>query len=106
MATNLKMNRDTAEKIQQRFNERVDTVNYASRCAIGLDLADDVFECNGFKVFLHTTGKNPDNCVHAFVVDILGFTVSVMNPKGVHIGREFVIFENEEGSGMVFDVAN
>ena len=106
MTTNLKMNRDTAEKILQRFNVRVATVNAANRCAIGIDLADDVFKCNGFKVFLHTTGKNPENCMHMIVVDILGVTISVMNPKGVYIGKEFVIFEDVNGSGVNFDIAN
>lgn len=105
MTTKLEMNRDTAEKIQQRFNVRVATVNNANRCAIGVDLADDVFKCNGFKVFLHTTGKNPENCVHAIVVDILGVTMSVKNPKGVCIGKEFVIFEDVKGSGVIFDIA-
>ena len=106
MATNLEMNRDTAEKIQQRFDKRVETVNYARRSVVGVDLVDDVFECNGFKVFLHTEGKNPENCVHSIVVDILGVIISVMNPNRVFISKEFVIFDNKEGSGVVFDVAN
>ena len=106
MTTKLEMNRDTAEKIQQKFNERVDTVNYALSRAIGVDLDDNTFEGSGFKVFLRTVGKNPENCVHVIVVDILGVIISVKNPNKVFISNDFVIFDNEEGSSVVFDIAN
>lgn len=105
MATNLEMNRDTAEKIQQKFNERVNTVKFAFNSAISVGLDDNTFECNGFKVFLRTVGKNPENCMHAIVVDILGVVVSVMNVKGVYVGESIVMFEDDKGSGVIFDVA-
>ena len=105
MTTNLKMNRDTAKKIQQKYNERVDTVNYALSRAIGVDLDDNTFECSGFRVFLRTVGKNPENCVHAIVVDIFGVVVSIMNVKGIYVGVGIVIIDNEGGSSVIFDIA-
>ena len=106
MTTKLEMTRDTAEKIQQKFNERVDTVNYALSSAICVDLADYVFGCNEFRVILRTVGKNPQTCVHVIVVDILGVIISVKNPNKVYISNDFVIFDNAEGSSVVFDIAN
>ena len=106
MTTKLEMNRDIAKRIQQKFNERVDTVNYALSRAICVDLADYVFGCNEFRVILRTVGKNPQTCVHVIVVDILGVIISVKNPNKVYISNDFVIFDNEEGSGAVFDIAN
>jgi hypothetical protein len=103
---NLEMNRDTAEKILQKFNERVDTVNYALSHAIGVDLDDNTFEGSGFRVFLRTVGKNPENCVHTIVVDILGVVASIKNVKGVYVGESIVIFEDDKGSGVIFDIAN
>ena len=106
MTTNLEMNRDTAEKIQQKFNERVNTVNFALSRAIGVDLDDNTFQCSGFKVFLRTVGKHPENCVHAIVVDILGVVVSITHLKSVYVGESIAMFEDDKGSGVIFDIAN